>query len=182
MSEMTRETRTHGIMAFFESSGDLLVAAKKTRDAGYTKFDAHSPFPIHGMDDAMGLKRSPLGWICGLSALILGSGLLALQWWTSAVDYKLVISGKPLFSFQAYVPVTFAGAVIGGAFAAVLGMMILNGLPRPFHPLFYSDSFEKFSDDGFLVSIEADDPKFDERETKAFLESIGGKNIEVVRG
>jgi hypothetical protein len=180
--EMNKDRhKTYGVLARFDSPTSLLKAAEKLRDAGYKKFDCHSPFPIHGMDDAMGLRRSPLGWIVGLLALIGGSGLLALQWWTSSVDYPLVISGKPFFSFQAYVPVTFAGAVLLGAFAATFGMLMLNRLPRLFHPVFYSNRFNA-GDDGFFVSIESDDSLFDANKTSAFLESIGGKQVEKLEG
>jgi hypothetical protein len=132
------------------------------------------------MDGAMGLKRSPLGWIIGFAALIGTSGALALQWWTSSVDYPLVISGKPFFSFQAYVPVTFALGVLLSAIAALVGMLALNGLPRLHHPVFYSERFAAATDDGFFVSIETDDPRYDDARTKELLESIGGKDLEVV--
>ncbi len=172
--------KTHSVLARFNDPGTLLHAAEKVRDAGFKKFDCHSPFPIHGMDRAMGLKRSPLGWICGLLALLGGGGLFALQWWTSAIDYPLVISGKPFFSFQAYVPITFAGAVIGAAFAATLGMLIINQLPRLHHPLFFSNAFN-VTDDGFFVSIDADDPQFNEERVISFLRSIGATGVEVIR-
>lgn len=173
--------KTHGVLARFDSPRALLAAAAAIREAGYKKFDCHSPFPIHGMDDAMGLKRSPLGWIAGLLAICGGGGLFALQWWTSTHAYPLVISGKPLFSFQAYVPVTFAGAVICAAFAAAFGMLIINQLPRLHHPVFYSDNFTA-SDDGFFVSIEAKDKLFEVDKTSAFLGTIGGKEVEVLQG
>jgi len=177
----TAEHKIEGIIAEFADPAALIKAAEQVRDAGYRKFDCHSPFPIHGMDAAMGLKRSPLGWIVGLAALIGTSSALALQWWTSSIDYPLVISGKPFFSFQAYVPVTFALGVLLSAFAALLGMLILNGLPRLHHPVFYSDRFGRVSDDGFFISIEAADPKFDSEAAKQFLESIGGTNPEVLK-
>lgn len=171
-----------GILAEFENPGALLHAAEKIRDAGYKKFDCHSPFPIHGMDEAMGLKRSPLGWMVGILALTGGGLAVLLQWWTSAVDYRVVISGKPFFSWQAFFPVTFGLAVLTGAFTAVFGMLGLNKLPRLHHPVFYSENFKKFSDDGFFISIEADDKQFDEKETSEMLAAIGGKNIEALRG
>ncbi len=170
-----------GVLARFDDPGSLQKAAAKIREAGYSKFDCHSPFPIHGMDAAMGLKRSPLGWIVGLAAIVGTSSALALQWWTSSVDYPLVISGKPFFSFQAYVPVTFALGVLLAAFAALIAMLALNGLPRLFHPVFFSRQFEKVTDDAFFVSIETEDPLFDVDKTRAFLESIGGKNVEVLQ-
>lgn len=180
---MAQETmQVYSVIAEFESPGALLQAAEKVRDAGYKKFDCHSPFPIHGMDAAMGLKRSFVGYIAGICALLGGSFALWLQWWTSTVDYRMVISGKPFFSYQAYVVVTFGLTILGAAFGAVFGMLITNRLPRWFHGLFYSDNFTRFSDDAFFVSIESDDPQFNEQKTSQFLESIGGRKVEVVKG
>jgi len=173
--------KTVGALAQFSDPGQLMKAAEKLRDSEYNKFDCHSPFPIHGMDKAMGLKRSPLGWVIGVAAIIGTSSALALQWWTSAIDYPLVISGKPLFSFQAYVPVTFAVGILLSAFTALIGMLILNGLPKWNHPVFNSDKFEKATDDAFFVSIDAEDPQFDNEKTTQFLESIGGTNCELLR-
>jgi hypothetical protein len=176
------EKKTYAILAEFASAGALLKAADKVREAGYTRFDCHSPFPIHGMDAAMGLKRSPVGYISGICGLLGGAFGLWLQWWTSTIDYPLVISGKPLFSYQAYVIVTFGLTILGAALGAVFGMLISNRLPRLFHGNFYSSQFARFSDDAFFVSIEADDDKFHTGKTAAFLESIGGSNVEVVTG
>lgn len=169
-----------GVLARFENPSDLMAAAKKTHDAGYNNFDCHSPFPIHGLDAAMGLKRSPLGWIVGLGGLVGTSGALALQWWTSTIDYPLVISGKPFFSYQAYLPVSFALGVLMAAATALIGMLALNGLPRFNHPVFNSTNFSRASDDSFFVSIEKNDPMFDTAKAKSFLESIGGTDIEVL--
>lgn len=169
------------VLAEFDSADALYRAAEKVRDAGYKEFDCHSPFPIHGMDEAMGLKRSPLGFIvfaCGLMGLLF---ILWLTWWTGAIDYKFVISGKPYFSFQAYVPVLFAFTVLVSSITATIGMLAINQLPRLFHPLFNSDRFDKFSDDGFFVSIESGDSKYDEHKTSEFLKSIGGKHVEVLK-
>lgn len=173
---------TYGLLARFESAGELLHAAEKVRAAGYSRFDCHSPFPIHGMDKAMGLKRSPVGLIAGLGAFLVGGFALWLEWWTSAVDYPLVIAGKPLFSLPAFIPVAYALTILGGCFGAVFGMFALAKLPMPFHGLFYSDQFRKVTDNGFFVSIESADPKFNESLSANFLESIGGRDIEVVRG
>lgn len=174
--------KVYSVIAEFESAGALLKAAAKVREAGYKKFDCHSPFPIHGMDAAMGLKRSAVGYIAGICAVLGGAFGLWLQWWTSTVDYRMVISGKPFFSYQAYVVVTFGLTILGAAFGAVFGMLITNRLPQWFHGLFYSDSFMRFSDDAFFVSIESDDPQFSEQKTAQFLESIGGRKVEVVKG
>ena len=118
------------ILAQFDSANDLYHAAEKLRDNGYKEFDCHSPFPIHGMDEAMGLKRSPLGYI----VFVIGSlgliGIMTLMWWTSAVDYPLVISGKPFFSYPAFVPITFALTVLTSAIGATISMLAINRLPR----------------------------------------------------
>lgn len=168
------------ILAEFDNVSDLLSAAAHVRDAGYKKFDCHSPFEIGGLNEAMGIKRSGLGYIVGLIAIFAIAGAYLLQWWTQVVDYPLVFSGKPFNSFQAYLPVTFALAVLFSGFTALFGMLALNKLPRYNHPLFSSKRFDKSGDDGFFISIDSRDPEFDPEKTKAFLESIGGKNLEVL--
>ena len=175
-------SQTLGALARFANPAELIEAAKKVRDAGYEKFDCHSPFPIHGMDDAMGLKRSPLGYIVGGMTLTGATVGMTLQYWIAAIEYPLVISGKPFFSWQAFVIVTFALFVLFGAFGAVLGMLHLNRLPRLHHPVFYSDKFAKVTDDAFYVSIEAEDEKFDDKKIQEFLSSIGGTDVELVAG
>jgi len=169
-------------MAEFDSTGALLKAAEKLHDAGYTKFDCHSPFPIHGMDTAMGLNRSPVGYIAGISAFLGGSFGMWMQWYTSTVDYRMVIAGKPFFSFPAYIPVAFAITILFAALGAVFGFMITSGLPRLHHPVFYSSRFHGFSDDRFFVSLDSNDPKYNEFETISFLKSIGSIEVEVLKG
>jgi hypothetical protein len=176
----TNHEKPNMILVEFDNPAQLLHAAEKLKEAGYKKFDCHSPFPIHGMDDAMGMKRSPLGWIVGTVAFIALLSGFALEWWTSTIDYPLVISGKPFFSYQAYGPVAFAIMVLSSAFTALLGMMALNKLPMWYHQLFDSRKTEKITNDGFIVSIDTDDPNFDQNKTQAFLKDIGGKNLEVI--
>ena len=124
--------------------------------------------------------------LAGLPWFVLAFGLggaaagMSMQWWVSAVAYPLVISGKPLFSWQAFVPVTFELGVLGGALAAVFGMLLLNKLPMHHHPLFRSEQFERASDDGFFISIESLDPKFDVHETEKFLHGLGASSVEIV--
>ncbi len=168
------------VLAEFADVRALLSAAEKVRDAGYKKFDCYSPFPVHGLDAAMGEKQSPLGWIVGIMALIGGGGALLLQWWTSAVDYPLVISGKPLFSFEAFVPIIFELTVLLSAFGAVFGMFALNKMPRLYHPIFNSDRFRAATDGAFFVGIEAEDAKFEVEQVKQFLSSVGATHVEVV--
>jgi hypothetical protein len=179
--EILIEEEAEGVVAEFENSGALLAAAEKIRDAGYKRFEVYSPFPIHGMDDAMGLKQSPLGFIVFAVGSIGCIGALLLQWWTSAVDYPIVYSGKPYFALPAFVPITFELTVILSGFTAMVGMFALNRMPRFFHPMFYSENFcKKASDDGFFAAIFVWDEKFNVREVKQFFKTIGGKNIEVI--
>ena len=174
--------KTHGMIAAFSDPATLIEAARVTHEAGYRNFDTHSPFPIHGMDAAMGEKRSPVGLIVGGMALLGATIGFALQTWVTTAAYPLVISGKPHFSWQAYIIITFALFVLFGAFGAVISMLRLNRLPQLHHPLFHSTLLEKASDDGFLLSIEAGDARFDETRTREFLASIGGTDIELIRG
>ncbi|NUN14645.1 MAG: DUF3341 domain-containing protein [Myxococcales bacterium] len=169
-----------GVLAQFESSQDIFRACEKVRDAGYTRWDAHTPFPVHGLDAAMGLKPSRLPWIVLVAALTGASCALLLQWWTSAVDYPLIIAGKPLFSWQAFVPVTFEVAVLFGALGALLGMLGLNRLPQHYHPVFQSKAFDRASDDKFFISIEAQDPRFDTSKTADMLRSVGATHVEML--
>ncbi len=172
--------KIYGILAEFDGTGDLLHAAEKMHGQGYSKWDAHSPFPIHGMDKAMGLGRSKLGFIVGFCSTAGLALFTYFLYWINVVDYPIVISGKPFFSFQAFVPPIFAITILSAALAATLGMFALNKLPMLFHPLFNSKQFERVTDGGFFISIQSTDNKFDEAETRKFLESIGGKNVEVV--
>jgi hypothetical protein len=172
--------KTYGLLARFDDPADLLAAARKVREAGYRRFDCHSPFPIHGMDEAMAMPRSPLGYAVGFMALAGLVGMTLFIWWITAVDYPLVISGKPYFSYQAFVPIIFAITILFAAITATFGMMALTHLPRPFHPLFHSRQFDRVTVDGFFLSLEAEDPTFEIEKAKGFLQSIGGKDVEVV--
>lgn len=174
------KSQVYGLLARFESPEDLMKATIKVRDYGFEKFDCHTPYPVHGLDDAMGLKRSILGYIVGVGAIGGASIGLLLQWYVSTVDYPIVISGKPLFSWQAYMIITFVLMVLGGALSSLLGMFHLNRMPTFNHPLFNSKIFEKATDNYFFISIESKDPLFSEKDTTDFLNSIGGKDIEVV--
>ena len=173
-------TNTFGVIAEFNTPHDLIEAAKAVRGAGFDKFDTYSPFPIHGMDAAMGMGDSKLGWIVLLCGITGGSGALLMQWWMSAVDYLTIIGGKPFFSYQAFVPITFELTVLLSAFGAVFGMFALNGLPKLHHPLFSYRRFRKATDDGFFLAIESADPKFNAEQATKVLESAGGHHIELV--
>ncbi len=182
MTTVSQPIKTYGVLAEFDGVKSLLHAAEGMRDAGFTKWDAHSPFPIHGMDTAMGLKRSIVGYIAGVCGLTGGTLAFLLQWWTMGVDYPLIISGKPYFAYVAYVPVTFGLTVLGAALGAMFGMLFTNRLPQPFHGLFYSERFAGVNDDKFFVSVDADDPKFNAEKTRQLLTSLGATYVEIVQG
>lgn len=171
------DRRTWGVLAEFENPATLMHAAEAAREAGYRKFETWSPFPIHGMDKAMGLGGSKVGWLALGGALTGMSAALLLQWWTSAVAYPMAIGGKPYFTWEWATPVTFELTVLLSAFGAVFGMFALNRLPRPYHPLDRIRRFRKVTDDAFFLTIEATDPKFDPAEARTFLERVGGRNI-----
>ena len=170
----------YGLLARFDTPKEILKAASAVKEEGYIDFDCHTPFPVHGLDDAMGLKRSIIGYIVGFGCFLGASGGLFLQWWASAVEYPIIISGKPFFSWQAFMIITFVLMILGGAFAALIGMFHINKMPTFHHPLFNSDNFKKATDDAFFVCIESKDPQFDLEDSKNFLSLIGGKDIEVI--
>lgn len=170
-----------GVLAEFAGAPEIFQACETVRDAGYARWDAHTPFPVHGLDRAMGLRPSRLPWIVFIAGMLGAASGMLLQWWTSAVDYPLVIAGKPLFSWPAFVPVTFEVGVLFAAFAALLSMLHFNRLPRLHHPIFSSERFSRVSDDRFFISIEASDPNFDESQTTALLQQAGATHVETLR-
>jgi hypothetical protein len=172
--------KTYGILAEFDSPAAILHAAEQIRDAGYSRWDVFTPFPIHGMDKVMGLKNSLVGWV----SLFMGGGaflsVVGLIWFANTFDYPLIVGGKPMFS----VPMTFVPAyimmIMGAAVGALIGMFAFNELPRFHHPLFQSEHFALVSRDKFFLLIGALDEKFSETETRKLLESIGGAHIEII--
>ena len=168
----------YGILAEFATPADLYHACERVRDEGFTRWDAHSPFPVHGLDRAMGLRRSKLPWVVFVLAMGGAAGGFALQSWVHSVAYPSVLSGKPFFAWPAYIPVTFELGVLGGALGAVFGILAFNKLPRHHHPLFASTSFERASDDRFFISIESRDPRFDASATPELLRQAGASRLE----
>jgi len=161
-----------GLVAEFDDVGSVTRAARAVRDAGYERFDVYSPFPIHGIERAMGLRPTHLPWIVLALGLCGTSVALLLQWWTNAVDYPFRISGKPLFGIPANIPITFELTVLFAAFAAFFGMLVLNRLPEHHHALFELERFARASDDGFFLAIEAGDARFDAASTRNLLQSL----------
>jgi hypothetical protein len=194
----TNLKRVHGYLAEFDNVQDLYHAAEQVRDEGYQRWDCHTPFPVHGLDDAMGVKRSRLpflvffGGLTGLTIAFTLQTLTQTNFWADqmgmgflqkiAETYPTVVQAKPtgIWTLPAFFPVMFELTILFSAFTVLFGLLAMMGLPRWNHPLFTSKKFAKFSDDGFLVCIEARDPKFAQEGTKAFLEKIGAKNIELV--
>lgn len=176
----------YGIMAEFATPAAIYHAAEKLRDQGFTHWDVYAPFPIHGIDEAMGIRRTRLPLIVGSAACI---GVVAgylLQWYGSNIGYKLVTQGKPYGEFggaggwESFVPIMFELGVLFAAFATLIGMLALNGLPRHHHPLLSKERFLRVSDDRFVICVEAADPKFDHKATRTLLESLGGTHIDLV--
>ncbi len=168
------------IMAEFETPAAILHAAQKVRDNGYRQWDVFSPFPIHGMDGAMGIKNSKVGWfsfIGGCSGYTTG---MLMIWFMNAYDYRIVIGGKPMFSPFGAFPPSYELTILFGSFGALLGMLFLNRLPRLHHPLLKNRRFALATHDRFFVVIESSDPKYSENETRRLLESMGSKHIELV--
>jgi hypothetical protein len=171
------------LLAEFDSARDVLHAAEKVRDAGYVQWDAHTPFPVHGMDRAMGLGDSRMGWIVIVCAVTGLTGAFVMMHWMNGIDYLLNVGDKPggaPGSLPSMVPILFELTVLLSAFGAVFGMLALNGLPRHHHPVFESDRFRQATDDKFFISIEAGDPKFDVDKTRTLLESSHAANVEMI--
>jgi hypothetical protein len=173
----TVQTTSFGLMAEFESPQALLAAAEATRKAGYTKTDAHSPFPIHGMEEALGIKEravAPIVLAGGLAGCLGGYGL---EYWTQVIDFPMNIGGRPYHSWVSFIPPAFETTILFGAFAAVFGMLALNGLPQPYHPVFNNPRFDRASQDAYFLVIETADPKFDAAATRQFLNSLQPREV-----
>ncbi len=177
---MAKRPKVFGLLAEYETPGELYHACEQVRDAGYGAWDAHTPFPVHGLEKAMGLRPSIVPWIVLVMGFS-GAGLgFLLQYWSSAIEYPMIISAKPFNSYPAFVPVTFELGILLGSFGAVFGMFGLNRLPTLYHSLFNSKRFARVTDDRFFISIEARDPKYDPQKTRELLESTGALHVEEV--
>lgn len=170
----------YGMLAKFNTVSEIYSACEKVRDAGFQRWDAYTPFPIHGLEKAAGLPQSKLPWIVAGTAFIFGVGGFSLWSWMNAVDYKYIIAGKPFYSWPAYFLPGFECAVLSAAFACLIGMLALNKLPRWHHPLFSSEMFLQATNDKFFISIEATDPCFNPTKTMEFLKSCGASQVEFV--
>jgi len=175
-------TRTglYGLMAEFSEPADVVAAARKVREAGYRKIDAFSPYPLEALTEALDLQHSRLPLLVllgGVTGLVAGYGL---EYWASVVEYPMNIGGRPFHSWPAFIPPAFETTILFAALTAVLGMLALNGLPEPYHPVFNVPTFALATKDRFFICIEASDPKFDPDRTWSFLLSLGPRVVSEV--
>lgn len=174
---MKPTTPTYGMMAEFADARSLVEATRRARESGYTKYDAYTPFPVEGLHQAMDIHHTRLPLIVLIAGIIGAATGFGMQYFAQVIHYPLNIGGKPLNSWPAWIPITFEVTILFATFAAILGMMALNGLPQPYHPVFNVDRFEFASRDHFFLVIEAADPKFRADETRAFLQSLSAREV-----
>jgi hypothetical protein len=170
-------SKNYGIIAAFDTAPEVYHACEQVRDAGYSRWDALTPFPIHGLDYAMGLRRSKVPRFSlagGITGFCTGMSFI---WWANAFEYPLVVGGKPYFSPMFAFPVSYELTILFTAFATIFGMFFLNGLPMHYHPVMKAPQFVRATDDRFYIVIESNDPKFNAAETRALLQRAGGKDI-----
>jgi ActD protein len=170
----------HAMVAEFDSADALLAAADRARETGYTEIEAYSPFPVHGMSEATGFKCSIVPWIFFVGGFTGACTGMFLEWYISVIDLPLNIGGKPPFSIPSFFPVMYECTILFAAVSGALGMLALNGLPKPYHPIFSTPNFEKASQDRFFLAIEAIDPQYDDVKTQTFLNGLKPINVSVV--
>jgi len=172
MKPPVTQPKLYGVMAQFDSPSHLVAAAHETYEAGYRQINGYSPFPIEELDEAIGFKRTTLPLIVLAGGVLGGVGGFFMQYWMEVIDYPINVGGKPFNSWPSFIPITFECTVLVAAFAAVLGMLALNKLPQPYHPVFNAPSFALATRDSFFLVIEAKDPKFSHDEAVRFLKTL----------
>ena len=172
-----KRTKNYGMMAEFDSVNALVDAANRTREAGYKKIDAYSPFPVEGLAEAIGFHRDEVPLVVLIGALLGGLGGYLLQYWISVVSYPINVGGKPYHSWPAFIVVTFEMTILFGGIFAVFGMLALNGLPMPYHPVFNVPRFAFATKDRFFLIVFSSDPKYNPTEVRRFLDSLGSRSV-----
>lgn len=174
------DTSPYGMIAEFESAEEILAAAERTRAEGYRQMDAFTPFPVHGLAEAIEFHDSRQPWLVFLGGLAGAAAGYGLQYYVHVIDYPMNVGGKPLHSWPAFIPVTFEMTILLAAFSAVVFMFLLNGLPRPHHPIFNAQGFDRASQDRFFLFIESNDERYDTLGTHRFLERLGARRVSEV--
>jgi hypothetical protein len=164
--------RLYGLLAEFATPDDIVHASEKAYSAGYRRIDAFSPMPVHGLDEAIGFPKNRVALVVLIGALIGAATGYGLCYYMAAIPYVHNVGGRPIHSWPAFIPITFETTVLFASLFAVVGMIVMNGLPRPYHPVFNAPRFDRASHDRFFLCIEASDPKFQVEETRAFLERL----------
>jgi len=172
-----RRPRYYGLMAEFDTPTEIVAAARRAYAEGYRRMDAYTPFPVEGLDEALHLHRTRVSLIVLLGGLAGCLGGYILQYWIMAIYWPVNVGGRPLNSWPMFIPVTFELTVLVAALSAVLGMLALNGLPHPYHPVFNVPRFALASQDRFFLCIEASDPRFDRAATRYFLEGLAPQEV-----
>ena len=175
-----KELPIWGLLAEFRSPADLAVATRRAREAGYRRMDAYAPIGVEAVSDELGFHSTRVPLVCLLGGILGGLGGFFLQYWINVLNFPLNIAGKPLNSWPAFIVVTFECTILGASLAAFLGMLALNGLPQPYHPVFNVPRFAFASKDRFFLVIESADPRFDIHDTFRFLESLGPTEVSEV--
>jgi len=178
---MAEKEALYGLLAEYESPGALIGAARQVRDAGFRRWDCYSPFPVHGLDRAMGLRDTRLPWVVLCGGLTGCAGAVLLQWWTNAVNYPFLISGKPFWSLPANIPIVFELTVLLSALTAFSSMFAFNKLPQFYHPTFRSARFKRATTDRFFIVVESADPTFDVEQTQELLRRTGSGHVELLQ-
>ncbi|MGH9536474.1 MAG: DUF3341 domain-containing protein [Terriglobales bacterium] len=172
-----KRTKVYGLMAEFDSVNALMDAANRTREAGYKRIDAYSPFPVEGLAEAIGFHHDEVPLVVLIGALLGGLGGYLLQYWISVVSYPINVGGKPYHSWPAFIVVTFEMTILFGGIFAVFGMLALNGLPMPYHPVFNVPRFAFATNDRFFLIVFSSDPKYNPTQVRSLLESLGPRSI-----
>ena len=168
-----KDTGTYGLMAEFDNVNDAVTAARQTYGAGYRKIDAYSPFPVEELSEAIGFHKNGVALVCLIGGLLGGSAAFTLQWWINTISYPVNIGGRPLNSWPSFIIVTFEMTILFSGLSAVFGMLALNGLPMPYHPVFNVPQFESVTKDHFFIVIFSSDKNYDAASTRQFLEGLG---------